>query len=38
MAATLPEAVALQERLVAGDAPDGRPTRQRFADFAEQWT
>ena len=38
MAATLPEAVALQERLAAGDAPKGRPTRQRFADYAEQWS
>lgn len=37
MVTTLAEAVALQERLVAGDAPRERLTRQRFADYAEQW-
>jgi integrase len=37
VAATLAEAVTLRERFLAGEEQKERPTRQRFADYAEQW-
>ena len=37
MAATFAEAVSLKERLAGGDDRARRPSRKRFADYAEQW-
>ena len=37
VAATLAEAVALKEKLIGAELPTERPTRQRFAAYAEQW-
>jgi integrase len=37
MVETFPKAVALQEKLKAGDTLGGRRTRERFGDYAEGW-